>query len=292
MKKNKYITFLSMLVLILSVSCSTEEDTSSDTKAVFSYVTDGFLVNFTNFSRNAEEYQWDFDDNGATSDRSNPAHVFPAKGEYLVSLTAIRGDQTSTFVDTVRITGPNIKIDGDFTDWEHVEYNFENPEGSEGSLLKIKTFASGDALNFYIEGTPDMNLAVMNFYFDTDNNPDTGHLSWMFPAASGAEIMGEGFYNSDDPAASSGNVSEYAGPGGGDWTWNTMASFAETVNFSEFDTNDGNKVIEFSISRDILGEDVGDVVNFALTESDSGYTQIGAVPAFSTPESAFIPIEL
>ena len=290
MKKNKLITIVNIVALLLVVSCNTEEDTSNETKAVYSYVADGFLVNFTNFSMNADEYLWDFDDNGATSTRANPTHVFPEKGVYLVSLTAMSGEETSTFVDTVRITGPNIKIDGDFSDWEHVDYTFENPEGS-GTLLKVKTFASPNALNFYIEGTSEMNFAVMNFYLDTDNDTGTGHTTWMYPAGSGAEFMGEGNYNPSDPSASSGALYEYGGPGGSDWTWSSVASFTDAMQFSEFGTNNGNKAIEFSISRDVLG-DLGDVVNFGLTESDSGWTHIGSIPVFQTPESEFAPIEL
>lgn len=291
MKKNKWIPIVNILALLLVVSCSKDEDTSSDTKAVFSYVADGFLVNFTNFSMNADEYLWDFDVDGATSTRRDPAYIFPEKGVYLVSLTASRGEESSTFVDTVRIIGPNIKIDGDFSDWEHVDYTFENPEDGGGTLLKVKTFASPNALNFYIEGTSEMNFAVMNFYLDTDNNTETGHTTWMYPAGSGAEFMGEGNFNPEDPGASSGAIYEYGGPGGSDWTWASVASFADAMQFAEFGTNEGNKAIEFSISRGVLGDMEG-VVNFGLTESDSGWTQIGSIPVFQTPESEFAPFEL
>ena len=52
MKKN--ILYLCCTALImLSISACKKNDQGSGTKAVFSYVADGFNVNFTNFSRNA-----------------------------------------------------------------------------------------------------------------------------------------------------------------------------------------------------------------------------------------------
>lgn len=85
-------------------------------KAVFSYVGDGYKVNFTDYSANAKEYLWEFGDT-TTSTLTNPIHVYHSKGEFLAKLTVTNGQETNTFVDTVFVAGPNIKIDGDFTDW-------------------------------------------------------------------------------------------------------------------------------------------------------------------------------
>src|SRR5690349_8885374 len=116
----KYMIQLAGIAITLLILSCDKEDGDNGTKAVFSYVADGFVVNFTNFSTEATEYLWDFGDGtGETSTRKSPQYVFKAKGDYLVSLTAKNGDLTSTFIDTVTIIGPNIKIDSDFTDWEH-----------------------------------------------------------------------------------------------------------------------------------------------------------------------------
>lgn len=291
MKKHKWLIIGNILALFLMLACDKDENSSNGTKAVFSYVPDGFLVTFTNFSTNADEYVWDFDDGAATSTLADPNHIFPEKGTYMVSLTASRENETSTFIDTVRIIGPNIKIDGDFSDWEHVGYTIENESDSDNTLLKLKTFASANKINIYVEGTSEMNFEVMNLYIDTDNNPDTGHITWLYPAGSGAEFMGEGNFNPADPSSSGGALYKYGGPGGSDWTWSSVGDFSTVMEFAEFDKNNGNKAMEFAIKKDVLGE-LGEVINFGLIESDQGYTQIGSIPKNIVTDSELVPIEM
>jgi len=276
-------------MILLSLSCQ-KDDQGSGTKAVFSYIADGYLVNFTDFSQNAVEYNWDFGDQSEPSTKSNPVHVYKSKGEFLVSLTVKNGEQTSTFIDTVLITGPNIKIDGNFTDWEYVEYSHTNPENEGGTLLAIKTFASAGYLNFYLEGTSDFNLAVIDLYLDSDNNPATGFNTWMYPAGSGAEFLMEGNLNSASPAESTGSVFQHAGAPT-DWAWNEIASFTEAIKFSKMVTAGGKKAIEFSIKRDLLGT-MKNQVNFAILEMNSGWTEVGRLPISQKPESKFLPLKL
>ncbi len=52
MKKNKWFLLGIIFTLLIAISCK-KDDTSNSSKAVFSYVADGFKVNFTNFSTNA-----------------------------------------------------------------------------------------------------------------------------------------------------------------------------------------------------------------------------------------------
>jgi len=289
MKKNKWILLCTILSVLIAVSCE-KEDTSNSLKAVFSYIADGFKVNFTNFSTNATEYEWDFGDQSTGSTLSNPLHVFSEKGQYLVTLTARNQSETSTFIDTVLIIGPNIKIDGDFTDWAYVEYNYENAEDTGGTLLAVKTFASAGYLNFYLEGTSDFNLAVIDLYLDSDNDPETGLKSWMYPAGSGADFLCEGNYDPENPDASSGDIYEHIGPGN-DWDWNGVYTFGDMIKFSEMSNNEGRKAIEFSIKRDGLGT-LSNFVNFAIVESDEGWNEIGAIPFDQTDDSKFALIAL
>lgn len=284
MKKNKWIFPVIALTLLIAFSCQ-KDDSSSGTKAVFSYIADGFKVNFTNFSSNATDYLWDFGDNSEGSKLSNPSHVFTKKGQYLVSLTASKLTETSTFIDTVLIIGPNIKIDGDFTDWAYVEYNHENVAGTN-TILAVKTFASAGYLNFYVEGTAEFALNVFDIYLDTDNNPETGLKTWMYPAASGADFLLEG-----SVPGGWGDAYAHAGPGN-DWAWNPASfALADAVKFSSFKTVDGKNIVEFSISRSGLGTLSGSV-NFAIVESTEGWTEIGAIPLDQTPESKFAKIQL
>ena len=279
MKKVKWIFLGIALAMLITVSCK-KDDTSGGTKAVFSYIADGFKVNFTNFSTDATEYTWDFGDQSAASTLSNPTHVFTHKGQFLVTLTAKKQDVTSTFIDTVLIIGPNIKIDGDFTDWAYVDYTYINDVGTGGTLRAVKTFASAGYLNFYVEGTADFAFAVIDLYLDTDNNPETGLKSWMYPAGSGADFLLEGSV----PGAS-GDVYAHVGPGN-DWNWNSIYPFADAVQFSSFKNVDGKQIIEFAVKRSVLGTMSGGV-NFAIVESDGGWTEIGAIPVDQTPASKF-----
>src|SRR4051812_5304807 len=153
MKKNILIAVCAVSAMLPNLSCKKEKATS-DIKAVFSYIADGFKVNFTDYSTNASEYKWDFGDND-TSIEANPIHVYHSKGDFLASLTITNGQESSTFIDTVFIAGPNIKIDDDFSDWTYVENAYVSEEGSESTILAVKTFASGGSLNFYIEGPED-----------------------------------------------------------------------------------------------------------------------------------------
>jgi PKD repeat protein len=285
MKKNKWFLLGITLLMLISVSCK-KDDTTSGTKAVFSYVADGFKVSFTNFSAGATSYVWDFGDGTDSSTLKGPTHVFPAKGQFLVKLTAKNETETSTFIDTVLITGPNIKIDGDFTDWTYVGYTHENAAGTGGTILAIKTYASAGYLNFFIEGTPDFSLTVMDLYLDTDNNPETGLKSWMFPAGSGADFLCEGSV----PGAW-GDVLAHVGPGN-DWNWSaSVASFADAFQFSAIKNVDGKNVIEFAVKRSFLGP-MSKKVNFGIVESNEGWTEIGWIPVTQTPESKFLTINL
>lgn len=285
MKKNNWFILGITLAMLISVSCK-KDDSSSGTKAVFSYVADGFKVNFTNFSTGATSYAWDFGDGSDSSTLKGPTHIFPSKGQFLVKLTARNESETSTFIDTVLITGPNIKIDGDFTDWAYVGYNTVNAAGTGGTILAIKTYASTGYLNFYLEGTPDCSLTILDLYLDTDNNPKTGLISWMFPMGSGAEYLCEG-----SVPGGWGDVLEHTGPAGSGWNWNGVSTFPEAFQFSEFKTVDGKKAIEFSVKRSVLGS-MSKKVNFGIIESTSGYTEIGWIPLTQTPESKFLTIDL
>ena len=285
--KNKlsYLCGLLLAMLIIN-SCKKEEDGGSGTKAVFSYVADGYKVNFTNFSTNATEYSWDFGDgSNQVSTKKSPQYIFKRKGDFLVSLTVKTGDEVSTFIDTVSIIGPNIKMDGDFSDWEYVDYSYTNATGTGGNLLAVKTFASSTAINFYLEGTADMNMEIMDLYLDADNNPATGFSTWQYPLGSGAEFLFEGSL-----VGGWGDMYAHSGPPAG-FTFAPVFTFAESLSYSPLKTVAGKKVIEFAIKRDKLGS-TKNFVNYSITELTSGWAAVGSLPVSTTPSSKFGTIAL
>lgn len=287
MKKIKYNLFAILFVSILAVACSDDEKLTD--QAVFSYVADGFQVTFTNFTFGAKEFEWDFNDGSETSSRKNPVHIFKEKGVYMVTLTAFMDEKTSTFTDSVVVSGPNIKIDGNFTDWDYVDYIHVNEEGTGGTLKAIKGYVDAANVNFYLEGTEEMAFAVMNIYIDADNNPATGFQAWQHPAGSGAEFYLEGNLDSERPQDSPGSIYDHTGAGGG-WGWTPKVSFADGAKFSKIRTDKGVNMFEFSISRSVLG-DISGAVAVAIFESNAGWAVVGQIPLAEQPNSAYIKLE-
>ncbi|MEP7108159.1 MAG: PKD domain-containing protein [Ferruginibacter sp.] len=285
MKKNILIVLCTFAAMLPNLSCKKEKNKTSGLKAVFSYVADGFKVNFTDYSTNAKEYLWEFGDT-SSSTLANPIHVYHSKGEFLAKLTVTNGQETNTFIDTVFVAGPNIKIDGDFTDWTYIDFSNVNEAGSGGTLLGVKTFASAGSLNFYLEGTADFNLAVMDMYIDADNNPATGFQFGAYPLASGAEYLFEGSV----PGAW-GDVLIHTGGNNDGWSWDAVSTFDDMIKFSEIKNADGKKAVEFSIKRDGLGV-LKSYVNFAIQESTDGWSLIGSIPVPELPTSKFAQIKL
>lgn len=286
--KKHIIQLAGIAMLLLVVSCK-KEDGDGEPRAVFSYVADGFVVSFTNFSTDATEYLWDFGDGtGETSARKSPQYIYKAKGDYLVSLTVKNGDITSTFTDTVSIIGPNIKIDGDFTDWEFVAYTYINNENEGGTLRAVKTFASRTHLNFLLEGTADMNLEVLMIYLDTDDDPATGYdISWLYPLGSGTNYKLEG-----SMVGMWGSLAKHSGvPADGWGGFSEVASFTLAIAYSEIKATENGKAVEFAIDRSLLGNLSGSI-NYGIIDNSSGYQQMGAIPANGNPDAKFAAFPL
>jgi PKD repeat protein len=83
--------------------------------AEFSYAhTGGLGYQFTNNSGGATKFFWDFGVSGSTTDTStslNPNFIFPAPGNYIVTLTAMSDCGDSTITKTVGVVGLNEGIE-------------------------------------------------------------------------------------------------------------------------------------------------------------------------------------
>lgn len=280
----KNIATIVFILFISTIIGSCEKEEESGLHAVFSYMPDGFNINFTNFSTGATSYVWDFGDGSETSASKNAIHVYTAIGDYTVKLTASDGENESVFEDIVSVTGPSIKIDGDFIDWEYVQYAFENEPEKGGSLRAVKVFAYGNNINFYFEGTSDMSMAVIDMFIDVDNDPTTGFESWQWPLGSGADYLLEG------GPFTGGTVYKHADPNHG-WVWEASSTYDSACKFSEVKTAGTGKVIEFSIDKTKL-EGAGNQISFALTELTEGWGVVGSLPAQEQPTSKFLNVKL
>lgn len=72
-------------------------------EAGFTAVVDGLKIDFTNTSKNADSYSWDFGD-GATSAEINPSHTYAAAGIYKVKLTASNAAGSTSYEQEFTVT--------------------------------------------------------------------------------------------------------------------------------------------------------------------------------------------
>ncbi|GEM_PF-5065714 len=85
-----------------------QQPTEIKPTADFSYLATGLSVAFTNKSKNAQTYLWDFND-GRTSTEANPTHEFVQAGTYKVTLTAKNITLSHSYYCVITITDPNPK---------------------------------------------------------------------------------------------------------------------------------------------------------------------------------------
>ena len=95
----KSVLLSAVLFLLILSSCKEEEPV-----ACFNYNVNGFEVNFTNCSKNADEFLWEFGDQ-ATAIAVEPDYTYAVTGDYQVSLRASSKDGSNTITKTVQITG-------------------------------------------------------------------------------------------------------------------------------------------------------------------------------------------
>ena len=141
MKKALFVAFAATVALF-ATSCKKAEAP----KAAFAYENDGLVVTFTNMSKNADSYTWEFGD-GQTSTEANPVHTYAENGDYSVVLTAKGEGGEAKYSETVTLKTALIKIDGSFADWDAAIANGKAvstklEEGVEYEMTSVKKFAA------------------------------------------------------------------------------------------------------------------------------------------------------
>lgn len=146
--------------------------------ASFEYVSnnDEFnLIEFTNTSRSATTYSWDFNNGAGTSSDADPTFSFPGEGTFPVTLTASDGNGVSdkitidvVVVDIFVPIYPTI-VNGDFNEGQD-DWKFSSFTGGTTSPFN----SSSDGSNTNYDGT--------------DNGSKTPGAKWTMGTSAGAYI--------------------------------------------------------------------------------------------------------
>ncbi len=281
MNKNQFITkhFLFFTIgLIASLSACKKDEPKP--VADFAFEVNDKDVTFTNVSTDASSYEWDFGD-GATSTEASPMHTYASYGTYTVTLTSkgSGGSNTVSYDVTVETSEP-IVVDGEFTDWDNVPVYYNYPDGEGGTLLQAKVTNSDAFIYVYLKGTANLG-EVLQLYVDADNSGATGWDYWSYYEAPGVDYLMEAVMVAFEGADPSSSLQSATGPDS-DWPWESFISSNAIYESSDYVTVNNNKVIEFSMLREMFTSPaLGQTVRIMFGNSDNTWSQVGTLPPAS-----------
>jgi hypothetical protein len=161
---------------------------------IYTVAVDGLNVTFTNETKGATSYKWDFGD-GITSTEASPEHTYPSKGKFVPTLYVTTADGATYEGSTVlRISkGSPVKLDDNsLADWDTLNNSVITSGAGGGIFRKVKFDYNGEYIFFYIEmASKKSNGDIFDFYIDSDNNPATGLITGLFTNA-GMDVLIEG----------------------------------------------------------------------------------------------------
>ena len=257
----KKILFASVIAFMAIFATSCKDKNAGDApKARFAYAVDGMVVTFTNASKDATDYVWDFGDGTATSAEVNPVHEYAEAGTYAVKLTAKNKAGENSFTDNIVLEKPlfAVTIDGDFEDWNNLPADLVavaevDDNATMDALHVIKFITNPDYLFFYIQysGVED-EVGVLDIFINADDNAETGHASWLWVDA-GADILIEGGTDIDTETETELWWPDFFtfidGSDQAEWAWESMDAEGMYL-LSEIRTlANGDKAIEGKIMR-------------------------------------------
>lgn len=153
MKKSIFMAVAAAVVAMVAVSCKPKVE---EVKAMFSYEAEDATVTFTNMSKNADSYAWNFGD-GETSTEANPVHTYAAAGTYTVELKATNAGGSKTYSEEITLSKKIVKVDGDFSDWAALTAADGLAEATcpanakYTNLYAMKFITDADYIYFYLE---------------------------------------------------------------------------------------------------------------------------------------------
>lgn len=287
--KKKNLFLLAMLALSLStVFNACKKDDGDDTppaitgEALFSFVTDGKTVTFTNESTvsGTVTYAWDFGDSN-TSAEENPVHTYELKGDYNVTLTVTDAQNGTHPISTSVKVDKKTRIsltDDSFDDWNAVtepEYVVAVGDNS-GIVTEAKFDYDANFIYAYLKFEGSTEDVYQNDYmFDVDNDSLTGTKNWLWPA-SGIEYLVEVAPFTGEQGVF---TFQYMGEDGVDeWNWEEQEWAANAFVMGTI-KQDGNFVVaELGFDRTKVPGLDADVVGIGNFLSDADWAEVGFIP--------------
>jgi PKD repeat protein len=176
--------------------------------ASFSFAKEGNVVTFTNTSKNATSYSWDFGDGGTSTDK-DPVYTYAADGDYTVTLTAMddngNSDENSQVISiSSAVFSPAV---------------LSSAEGKVWVLDGVASFYVGDAIgsNAWWAGITEADLVARacmlddEFIFFDDGS---------FVVDTKGEVFAEGYMGGSDACIADGDLpAPYDGLASGNYTF-------------------------------------------------------------------------
>ena len=216
MKMIKYIKRLLFLVPVVFTISSCKKDNNKISPDIFYTVSvDAYTVTFSNETKDAISYKWDFGD-GETSTEESPVHTYPGKGKFVPTLYATSADgitkEGSTVINISKTS--SVKLDDNsLSDWDTVTHNVVIGGAGAGNFIKVKYDYDAENVYFYFEQNGKFSDGfIYDLYIDADNDPTTGYTTGDYPNG-GFEVLLEGTMFDDwlDPYYHSGPQASFDG---------------------------------------------------------------------------------
>ena len=266
MKKNILFAGFVAVIAILAASCNSTPKVDAP-KARFTYEVDGMTVTFTNASKDAETFAWEFGD-GETSAEENPVHEYAEGGSYSVKLTVKNAGGEDSMTEEVSLEKAIITVDGDFSDWaavpaERLATASASSDSKYPRLINTKWSADDNFIYWYVEykqeaGTFQVKneetgeyedvegwwVDPIDIYLNTDGDETTGSNSYLW-VNSAADFLIEGFWSDNYESAGI-----YSFPADADqtaWAWEDAGIVGSTSTCDQVALANGNTAIEGKI---------------------------------------------
>jgi hypothetical protein len=247
-------------------------------QVVFTDSVKSYTVTFKNTTTDAKSFKWDFGDS-TSSTETNPVHTYLSKGKHVVTLYATLNNGNvingSTIIHVSK-SSPISLTDNTLADWDTISNVVIPPSLALGGVVQEAKF-DYDSQNIYIYMKAAIHVTdanIFDFYLDSDNDASTGLSTGAIPGG-GYDYLLEGQLL--DVTFTSLTQFQHTGAQNA-FSFNPL-SIAGFFTLGTVQEANGVTTFEMSLSRSKIGGLTGSGMKIAIIVSDSGYGNIGWLPA-------------